>query len=122
MGQISIRLTDENERELKRIAREKGKSLAEFCREVILEGHKEYEQPLNRATIESEIDELKQSIERINRNISVTTKILLEKILMNNELTTKFLDAVYAGNEEAMLEAYNEATVNVEEKLKSYFR
>ena len=122
MGQISIRLTDENERELKRIAREKGKSLAEFCREVILDGHKEYEQPLNRATIESEIDELKQSIERINRNISVTTKILLEKILMNNELTTKFLDAVYAGNEEAMLEAYNEATVNVEEKLKSYFR
>ena len=117
MGQISIRLTDENERELKRIAREKGKSLAEFCREVILEGHKEYEQPLNRATIESEIDELKQSIERINRNISVT-----KKILMNNELTTKFLDAVYAGNEEAMLEAYNEATVNVEEKLKSYFR
>ena len=122
MGRINFRLDDSFERNLRRDCKEKGYSnFSDYLREKIISGEIA-EQPLNRATIESEIDELKQSIERINRNISVITKILLEKILMNNELTTKFLEVVYEDNKEAMLEAHNEARINVEEKLKSYFR
>lgn len=122
MGRINFRLDDSFERNLRRDCKEKGYSnFSDYLREKIISGEIA-EQPLNRATIESEIDELKQSIERINRNISEITKNLLEVSLLNSELSMEFLELAISGDEEKKLNIYNEARAHAKERLKSYFR
>lgn len=121
MGVISIRFSNEIEKKIQQEAKIEGKSLSAYCKDVILEGHQEQEQPLNRASIESKIDELKHHIESTNRNISTVSRILLEQSLLNSELSMEFLELAIGGDEEKKLYIYNEARAHARERLKSYF-
>lgn len=60
MSQISIRIPDNQEIELKRAARESKQTLAQFCREKILSDTEP--DTLDRVTVEAQIDELKAQI------------------------------------------------------------
>lgn len=86
MGQISIRLTNEKERELKKLALAEGKSLAEFCRERIT-SEEEREKPLVRESIEDEISRLKETIERLERNQAEVSLEVLKQMTQYTNLT-----------------------------------
>lgn len=127
MGQISIRLTDEMERNLKRLAKENGKNLAEFCREKLISEAIE-DQPLSRVSIENEIDELKHTIEMMNKNMITATKIITENSILNSELSLEFIDLALGKNTDKIektkekLRIYNDAKARAKEKVKKYFK
>lgn len=122
MGRINFRIDDSLERNLRRECKEKGYSnFSDYLREKITSGATS-EQPLNRVSIESENDEVKHNIQRTNNNILIFSKILLEQLLLNSELSMQFLELAIKGNEEKKLSIYNEARANARERLKSYFK
>lgn len=120
MGQISIRLTDENEKKLKRLAKEDGKSLAEYCRDKITNGDTA-DQPLSRVSIESQIDELKRSIDRLNSNMIILSKKTLRESHMNSNLVLGFFNAVIE-DDETKQAIYNRAVEDTEEFLSKNFK
>ena len=58
MGQISIRLDDKIEVQLKEKARARRMTLAEYCRMILTSDESEKEEQLSRVTIEAEIEKL----------------------------------------------------------------
>ena len=99
MGVIAIRVSNEIEKQIKEKASLEGKSLSAYCKEVILEGHQEQEQPLNRVTIESEIDELRKSLDRVNKNMLALSKRILQDTQMSSNLVQGFFNAVIESDE-----------------------
>lgn len=120
MGVIAIRVSNEIEKQIKEKAQTEGKSLSAYCKEVILEGHQEQEQPLSRATIESEIDELKRSIDRLNSNMIILSKKTLRESHMNSNLVLGFFNAVIE-DDETKQTIYNRAVEDTEEFLSKNF-
>lgn len=120
MGVIAIRVSNEIEKQIKEKAQTEGKSLSAYCKEVILEGHQEQEQPLIRATIESEIDELKRSIDRLNSNMIILSKKTLRESHMNSNLVLGFFNAVIE-DDETKQTIYNRAVEDTEEFLSKNF-
>lgn len=115
MGVIAIRVSNEIEKQIKEKAQTEGKSLSAYCKEVILEGHQEQEQPLNRVTIESEIDELRKSLDRVNKNMLALSKRILQDTQMSSNLVQGFFNVVIE-DDETKRTIYREA----EEETKEY--
>jgi len=61
MGQISIRLDDKIEVQLKEKARARRMTLAEYCRMILTSDESEKEEQLSRPTIEAEIEKLEEA-------------------------------------------------------------
>lgn len=119
MGQISIRLTNEKEVELRKKAMAEKKSLAEYCRKKILSG-KEEEEELSRPSIEMEIDKLRMSIEKSNKNMLNLAKHLLRQARLNGELSYGVLDIASDDNEKKAKEA-EEAERAADEFIRQIF-
>lgn len=115
MGVIAIRVSNDIEKQIKEKAQTEGKSLSAYCKEVILEGHQEQEQPLNRVTIESEIDELRKSLDRVNKNMLALSKRILQDTQMSSNLVQGFFNVVIE-DDETKRTIYREA----EEETKEY--
>lgn len=115
MGVIAIRLSNEIEKKIKEKAQTEGKSVSAYCKEVILEGHQEQEQPLSRVMIESEIDELRKSLDRVNKNMLALSKRILQDTQMSSNLVQGFFDEVIE-DDQTKLTIYRAA----EEETKEY--
>ena len=115
MGVIAIRLSNEIEKQIKEKAQTEGKSVSAYCKEVILEGHQEQEQPLSRVMIESEIDELRKSLDRVNKNMLALSKRILQDTQMSSNLVQGFFDEVIE-DDQTKLTIYRAA----EEETKEY--
>lgn len=79
MGQITIRLKDEDEKKLKIEAKKNNLSLAEFCRKLLLEQKNYNEENTNN------LDDINNKILKVNTNVIKSHKILdnnLSKIEM----------------------------------------
>lgn len=79
MGQITIRLKDEDEKKLKIEAEKNNLSLAEFCRKLLLEQKNYNEENTNN------LDDINNEILKVNTNVIKSHKILdnnLSKIEM----------------------------------------
>ena len=115
MGVIAIRLSNEIEKQIKEKAQTEGKSVSAYCKEVILEGHQEQEQPLSRVMIESEIDELRKSLDRVNKNMLALSKRILQDTQMSSNLVQGFFNEVIE-DDQTKLTIYRAA----EEETKEY--
>lgn len=91
MGVISMRLSEEAEREIKKLADKKGKSISAYCKEVILSGNI-VENSISRESIENEIQILQRQIVRLNNAVADLSKIILRETRINSEL---MLDIIY---------------------------
>ena len=120
MGQISIRLTNEMEVELRKKATAEKKSLAEYCRERIL-SNEIAEQPLSRPSIELEIDKLRKSIENTNKNMLSLAKHVLRQSRLNSELSYSVLD-IASDDDKAKENKAREAEQAADEFIKNIFR
>lgn len=121
MGVIAIRVSNEIEKQIKEKAQTEGKSLSAYCKEVILEGHQEQEQPLNRVTIESEIDELRKSLDTVNRNLMVLSKRILRDTQMSSNLVQGFFNVVIE-DDETKQSIYREAEAETEQYMNRLFK
>lgn len=120
MGVIAIRVSNEIEKQIKEKAQTEGKSLSAYCKEVILEGHQEQEQPLNRVTIESEIDELRKSLDRVNKNMLALSKRILQDTQMSSNLVQGFFNVVIE-DDETKRTIYREAEEETKEYMERLF-
>ena len=120
MGQISIRLSNEAEVELRKKAMAEKKSLAEYCRERILSEEME-EEKLSRASIEMEIDKVRRSVEQINKNMLELSKHLLRQARLNGELSYSVLD-IASDDDEAKAKHAQEAERVAAEYVEKMFR
>ena len=119
MGVIAIRLSNEIEKQIKEKAQTEGKSVSAYCKEVILEGHQEQEQP-NRVTIESEIDELRKSIDRVNKNMLALSKRILQDTQMSSNLVQGFFNEVIE-DDQTKLTIYRAAEEETKEYMERLF-
>ena len=120
MGRINFRIDDSLEKELRRKCKEQGyNNFSDYLRERIT-SEQEQEQPLSRATIESEIDELKRSIDRLNSNMIILSKKTLRESHMNSNLVLGFFNAVIE-DDETKQAIYNRAVEDTEEFLSKNF-
>lgn len=99
MGVISIRLSDKLENEIKKKAIAESKNLSTYCKDKIL-SEEIIEQPLERETIEVEIDKLKRSINRMNNNIVNLSKEILYQNKICNEWIIEMLNYAIDDEEE----------------------
>ena len=120
MGQISIRLSNEAEVELRKKAMAEKKSLAEYCRERILRGEID-EQPLSRASIEMEIDKVRRSVEQMNKNMLELAKVVMRQARLNGELSYSVLD-IASDDDEAKAKHAQEAERVAAEYVEKMFR
>ncbi len=120
MGVIAIRVSNEIEKQIKDKAQTEGKSLSAYCKEVILEGHQEQEQPLSRVTIESEIDELRKSLDRVNKNMLALSKRILQDTQMSSNLVQGFFNVVIE-DDETKRTIYREAEEETKEYMERLF-
>lgn len=120
MGVIAIRVSNEIEKQIKEKAQTEGKSLSAYCKEVILEGHQEQEQPLSRVSIESEIDELRKSLDRVNKNMLALSKRILQDTQMSSNLVQGFFNVVIE-DDETKRTIYREAEEETKEYMERLF-
>lgn len=118
MGVIAIRLSNEIEKQIKEKAQTEGKSVSAYCKEVILEGHQEQE--LSRVTIENEIDELRKSLDRINKNMLALSKRILQDTQMSSNLVQGFFNAVIE-DDQTKLTIYQAAEQETQEYMAKLF-
>ena len=120
MGVIAIRLSNEIEKQIKEKAQTEGKSVSAYCKEVILEGHQEQEQPLSRVMIESEIDELRKSLDRVNKNMLTLSKRILQDTQMSSNLVQGFFNEVIE-DDQTKLTIYRAAEEETNEYMAKLF-
>lgn len=120
MGQISIRLSNEVEVELRKKVMAEKKSLAEYCREKILTEEME-EEKLSRPSIEMEIDNLSRRVEQINKNMLELAKIVMKQARLNGELSYSVLD-IASDDDEAKAKHAQEAERAATEFVAKMFR
>lgn len=118
MGVIAIRVSNEIEKQIKEKAQTEGKSLSAYCKEVILEGHQE--QLLNKITIESEIDQLRKSIDIVNKNMMILSKKILKDTQMSSNLVQGFFNVVIE-DDETKYNIYKEAEEETKEYMSKIF-
>ena len=119
MGQISIRLDDKIEVQLKEKARARRMTLAEYCRMILTSDESEKEEQLSRVTIEAEIEKLGEAQ---NQFSEVQVK-LLKKYMYDSKfmMSLFYLFMIAAANEETAREAWKQAEADMKkymEKLK----
>ena len=115
MGRINFRIDDSLEKELRRKCKEQGyNNFSDYLRERIT-SEQEQEQPLSRVTIESEIDELRKSLDRVNKNMLALSKRILQDTQMSSNLVQGFFNVVIE-DDETKRTIYREA----EEETKEY--
>lgn len=119
MGQVSIRFTDTQEKELRKKAQLENKSLAEYLRHKILSDEIQ-EKPLSRVTIENEIDALKKTVSRLNNNMVAIEKIIIGDTKEYSELILGFFNEAIE-SEETKRKIYEEARVAKQEYIKKIF-
>lgn len=121
MGRINFRIDDSLEKELRRKCKEQGyNNFSDYLRERIT-SEQEQEQPLSRVSIESQIDELKRSIDRLNSNMIILSKKTLRESHMNSNLVLGFFNAVIE-DDETKQTIYNRAVEDTEEFLSKNFK
>ena len=79
MGVVSIRLAEQDERKLKRIADVEKKNLSEYCREKILNQSENMTEQINREDLEQSIENLGDRIENIEKAFSLTIQNISEQ-------------------------------------------
>ena len=114
MANVNIYISDKEEIKLKKLAQAEGKSISAYCREKIAQDEQQ-EQPLSRVTIESEIDELRKSLDRVNKNMLALSKRILQDTQMSSNLVQGFFNVVIE-DDETKRTIYREA----EEETKEY--
>ena len=111
-SRISVAVSPAEEMQIKQQAKSKNLSMSAYCKEKIMG---EQEQPLSRATIESEIDELRKSLDRVNKNMLALSKRILQDTQMSSNLVQGFFNVVIE-DDETKRTIYREA----EEETKEY--
>ena len=119
MGVIAIRVSDEIEKHIKKMAEAEGKSISAYCKSIVLSGNI-VEQPLSRPSIESEIDKLKKSIDNINKDMMILSKHILRQSSLNGELMHHVLDVASDDVEEKDM-IRKEANNKAEKFVRSIF-
>lgn len=115
MGRINFRIDDSLEKELRRECKEKGyDNFSDYLRKRIT-SEQEQEQPLSRVTIENEIDELRKSLDRVNKNMLALSKRILQDTQMSSNLVQGFFNEVIE-DDQTKLTIYRAA----EEETKEY--
>lgn len=87
MGQISIRLDDKIEVQLKEKARARRMTLAEYCRMILTSDESEKEEQLSRPTIEAEIEKLEEA----QKEFSDLQERLVNTYLRDTDFMTKLV-------------------------------
>lgn len=116
-SRITIAFSPAEEKEIKQAAKEQGKSVSKYCREMLLGN---VEQPLNRVTIESEIDELRKSIDIVNKNMMILSKKILQDTQMSSNLVQGFFNVVIE-DDETKYNIYKEAEEETKEYMSKIF-
>ena len=120
MGRINFRIDDSLEKELRRECKEKGyDNFSDYLRKRIT-SEQEQEQPLNRVTIESEIDELRKSLDRVNKNMLALSKRILQDTQMSSNLVQGFFNVVIE-DDETKRTIYREAEEETKEYMERLF-
>lgn len=117
-SRLTINLSPNEEKQIKQMAKEQGKSISAYCRETLLGG---VEQPLNRVTIEYQIDKMKEEIRMMNDNILFLTKELLRQSKLNGELSNAFILLALNGDEDKQLEVYETADKKADKYVNDMF-
>lgn len=119
MGQISIRLDNKIEVQLKEKARARRMTLAEYCRMILTSDESEKEEQLSRVTIEAEIEKLGEAQ---NQFSEVQVKLLKKYMYDSKFMMSLFYHfMIAAANEETAREAWKQAEADMKkymEKLK----
>lgn len=116
-SRLTINLSPSEEMQVKQIAKEKGKSVSAYCRGVLLG---EQEQPISRASVESEIDELKKAVEKVNKNIMILSRHILYKEDLNCNLLQSIIDSSIESDELKKM-IYDESKNATDEFIRSVF-
>lgn len=87
MGQISIRLDDKIEVQLKEKAKARRMTLAEYCRMILTSDNSVYEEQLSRPTIESEIEKLEEA----QKDFSDLQERLINTYIRDSKFLTMFM-------------------------------
>ena len=116
MGQITIRLTDENEIKLKREAHIEKKSLAEYCREKLTEKKEEKVSEIDRLRLEYRMEKLEKEQEKLNKLQNEFMRAYLKGEMTHNRLVYKLLEA--AMDKERANRIWEQVETEVEEKMK----
>lgn len=112
MGQISIRLDDKIEVQLKEKAKARRMTLAEYCRMILTSDNSVYEEQLSRVTIEAEIEKLEEAQ---NQFSEVQAKLLKRYMYDSKFMTSLFYYfMIAAANEETAHEAWKKAKSEME--------
>ena len=112
LGQISIRLDDKIEVQLKEKAKARRMTLAEYCRMILTSDNSVYEEQLSRPTIEAEIEKLEEAQ---NQFSEVQTKLLKRYMYDSKFMTSLFYYfMIAAANEETAHEAWKKAKSEME--------
>lgn len=119
MANVNIYLSNKQEIQLKKLAQAEGKSISQFCRERIIDD-KEQEEQLNRVSIESEIDELRKSIDIVNKNMMILSKKILQDTQMSSNLVQGFFNVVIE-DDETKYNIYKEAEEETKEYMSKIF-
>ena len=119
MANVNIYLSDKQEIQLKKLAQAEGKSISQFCREKITE-EKEQDEQLSRVTIESEIEKLEKNITKLEDRLTVLSKVLIEQVQLNTNMTYGFFSRVIE-DDEIKTDIYNLAVEETEEYMNKIF-
>lgn len=120
MGRINFRIDDSLEKELRRKCKEKGyNNFSDYLRERIT-SEQEQEQPLSRVSIESEIDQLRKSIDIVNKNMMILSKKILQDTQMSSNLVQGFFNVVIE-DDETKYNIYKEAEEETKEYMSKIF-
>ena len=116
-SRISVAVSPAEEMQIKQQAKSKNLSMSAYCKEKIMG---EQEQPLSRVVIESEIDELRKSLDRVNKNMLALSKRILQDTQMSSNLVQGFFNAVIE-DDQTKLTIYQAAEQETQEYMAKLF-
>ena len=95
MGVISFRVNDDIESKIMIRAKAKGLTLSAYCKDVLISAKEEPK--IDRLSVESELDEIKKSLNILNKNMMILSKEILQEVHMNSSLVTGFFSEAFKG-------------------------
>ena len=120
MGRINFRIDNSLKKALRRKCKEQGyNNFSDYLRERIT-SEQEQEQPLSRVSIESEIDQLRKSIDIVNKNMMILSKKILQDTQMSSNLVQGFFNVVIE-DDETKYNIYKEAEEETKEYMSKIF-
>jgi len=100
MGVISIRVNDDLESQIAIRAKAKGISVSAYCKDILSSAKEEPQ--IDRLAVEFELDEIKKSMNILNKNMLNLSKEILKEIHMNSSLIVGFFSEAFKQDIDAL--------------------